>query len=63
MHMDLDTLHTRTPTYSLGGTTGLYTYTDKTPSDKQLFRLTYWKDGYHDDPEYEMVNYQDDSKY
>ncbi|MDH0600421.1 WxL domain-containing protein [Latilactobacillus sakei] len=63
MHMDLDTLHTRTPTYSLGGTTGLYTYTDKTPSDKQLFRLTYWKDGYPDDPEYEMVNSQDDSKY
>ena len=35
MHMDLDTLHTRTPTYSLGGTTGLYTIRIKRQSDKQ----------------------------
>lgn len=63
MHMDLDGLHESTPTYSLGGTTGLYTYAAQTPSDKSPFKLTYWKDGYPDDPEYEMVNYELDYKY
>ncbi|SMH68721.1 Putative CscC cell-surface protein, WxL2 domain [Latilactobacillus curvatus] len=59
MHMDLDGLHKSTPTYSLGGTTGLYTYTDRAPSDRVPFKLTYWKDGYPDDPDYELINHED----
>lgn len=63
MHMDLDGLHKSTPTYSLGGTTGLYTYTDRAPSDRVPFKLTYWKDGYPDDPDYELINHEDDNNY